>query len=122
VVLLIGDVATAYDLGGLLAGARHGIPLTVVVLNNGGGGIFDFLPVATQTDVFEEHVATPLDLDLAKAAALAGASHRLVATVEELHAGLEGATGTTILEVRGDRAENVALHRRVWAAVAAALA
>jgi 2-succinyl-5-enolpyruvyl-6-hydroxy-3-cyclohexene-1-carboxylate synthase len=122
VVLLIGDVATAYDLGGLLAGARHAIPLTVVVLNNGGGGIFDFLPVATQTDVFEEHVATPLELDLAKAAALAGATHRPVTSVAELHAGLEGATGTTILEVRGDRAENVALHRRVWAAVAAALA
>lgn len=121
VVLLIGDVATVHDLGGLLAGARHAIPLTIVVLNNDGGGIFDFLPVATQTDVFEEHVATPVALDLAAAAALVGAVHRRVETLDELRGALESSAGTTIVEVRSDRAENVALHRRVWAAVAAAI-
>jgi 2-succinyl-5-enolpyruvyl-6-hydroxy-3-cyclohexene-1-carboxylate synthase len=120
VVLLLGDVALAHDVGGLLAGPRLGIPLTIVVLNNGGGGIFDFLPIASQTDAFEEHVATPTGLDIAKAAELYGARHELVATVDELQAGLESSQGTTILEVRTDRAENVALHRRVWEAVAAA--
>ncbi|MFL5845530.1 MAG: 2-succinyl-5-enolpyruvyl-6-hydroxy-3-cyclohexene-1-carboxylic-acid synthase [Solirubrobacteraceae bacterium] len=121
VVLLIGDVALAHDIGGLLAGVRHRIPLTIVALDNGGGGIFDFLPVASQTDVFEEHVTTPTGLDLAKAAALYGARHVAVSTVDELRSGLEEADGTTILHVRTDRAENVALHRRVWAAVAEAL-
>jgi 2-succinyl-5-enolpyruvyl-6-hydroxy-3-cyclohexene-1-carboxylate synthase len=122
VVLLIGDVALAHDLGGLLTGARHGIPLTIVALDNGGGGIFDFLPVATQTDVFERHVATPTGLDLARAAALYGARHVPVATVAQLHAGLEESEGTTILHVSSDRAANVVLHRRVWDAVSAALA
>lgn len=121
VVLLIGDVALAHDVGGLLAGKRHGIPLTIVAVDNGGGGIFDFLPVASQTDVFEEHVATPTGLDLARAAALYGARHVPVATVGELRSGLEEAEGTTILHVRTDRAGNVALHRRVWSAVAEAL-
>jgi 2-succinyl-5-enolpyruvyl-6-hydroxy-3-cyclohexene-1-carboxylate synthase len=46
-VLLIGDVALAYDLGALLASKRLGLKLTIVLLNNDGGGIFDFLPVAT---------------------------------------------------------------------------
>jgi 2-succinyl-5-enolpyruvyl-6-hydroxy-3-cyclohexene-1-carboxylate synthase len=46
VVLLIGDVALAYDIGALLAAKRLGLKLTIVLLNNGGGGIFDFLPVA----------------------------------------------------------------------------
>ena len=121
VVLLLGDVALAHDVGGLLAGSRLGIPLTIVVLNNGGGGIFDFLPVATQTDVFEEHVATPTGLDIARMAALYRAEHRTVGTVDELRAGLESSLGTTILEVRTDRAENVTLHRRIWDAVAAAV-
>lgn len=121
VVLLIGDVALAHDIGGLLAGTRHGIPLTIVALDNSGGGIFDFLPVASQTDVFEEHVATPTGLDLAKAADLYGARHVPVGSLEELRAGLEASEGTTILQVRTDRHENVALHRRVWSAVAEAL-
>ncbi len=122
VVLLIGDVALAHDLGGLLAGGRLGIPLTIVALDNAGGGIFDFLPVATQTDVFAEHVATPTGLDLERAATLYGAHHRRVSTVAELHEGLAGAEGTTILEVRSDRAANLALHRSVWDAVSEALA
>jgi len=45
VVLLIGDVALAHDVGGLLAASRLDLKLTIVLLNNEGGGIFDFLPV-----------------------------------------------------------------------------
>ena len=46
VVLLIGDVALAHDIGGLLAAKRLGLKLTIVLLDNAGGGIFDFLPVS----------------------------------------------------------------------------
>jgi hypothetical protein len=45
---LIGDVALAHDIGGLLAASRLGLALTVVLLNNDGGGIFHFLPVARE--------------------------------------------------------------------------
>lgn len=38
-VLLIGDVALAHEIGGLLAARRLGLALTIVVINNGGGGI-----------------------------------------------------------------------------------
>jgi 2-succinyl-5-enolpyruvyl-6-hydroxy-3-cyclohexene-1-carboxylate synthase len=119
VVLLIGDVALAHDLGGLMAARRSGLSLTIVLLNNDGGGIFEFLPIAGARDVFEEHIATPHGLDFAHAAALYGCEHVPVASVDELRAGVERALagpGTTILEVRTDRAENVALHRAVAAA------
>jgi 2-succinyl-5-enolpyruvyl-6-hydroxy-3-cyclohexene-1-carboxylate synthase len=46
VVLLIGDVALAHDIGGLIAARRLELDLTIVLINNHGGGIFDFLPVA----------------------------------------------------------------------------
>jgi 2-succinyl-5-enolpyruvyl-6-hydroxy-3-cyclohexene-1-carboxylate synthase len=124
-VLLIGDVALVHDLGGLLAGTRLGLRLAIVLLNNDGGGIFHFLPIAGEADVFEEHVATPHGLDFARAAALFGAEHELVTDPAGFDAALGralGATGTSIVEVRTDRAANVALHRRVWAEVAAALA
>ena len=69
-VLLIGDVALAHDIGGLLAARRLELAITIVLVNNDGGGIFHFLPVAGEQDVYEEHVATPhgLDFDFAHAA------------------------------------------------------
>ncbi len=120
VVLLVGDVALAYDIGGLLAGPRLDLQLKVVLLDNGGGGIFDFLPIATQRDAFEEHVATPTGLDFARAAHLYGFAHRAVAARDELAAALHE-PGRAIVHVRSDRAANVALHRAVWERVSAAL-
>jgi 2-succinyl-5-enolpyruvyl-6-hydroxy-3-cyclohexene-1-carboxylate synthase len=80
VVLLIGDVALAYDLSALLASKRLGLKLTIVLLNNDGGGIFDFLPVAESRlaraaepadDAHDAHGTTPND---AAASELAGAA------------------------------------------------
>ena len=125
VVLLLGDVALAYDIGGLLAARRLGLAMTIVLLNNDGGGIFHFLPVAGESDGFERHVATPHGLDYAHAAALYGCRHELVPTLGALQTGLARALRagtTTILEVRSDRVANLALHRRVADAVQAALA
>jgi 2-succinyl-5-enolpyruvyl-6-hydroxy-3-cyclohexene-1-carboxylate synthase len=118
VVLLIGDVALAHDIGGLIAARQLGLDLTIVVLNNDGGGIFHFLPVSGESDVFEEHVATPHGLDFAKAAALYGLPHTRARTADEL---TDAITRPGIVEVRTDRAENLALHRRLADAGLAAI-
>ena len=123
VVLLIGDVALAYDLGALASATRLGLSLTIVLLNNDGGGIFSFLPVARERDAFEEHVATPHGLDFGRAAALYGCAYTRADDPAALRTALDAAgDGVALIEVRTDRDENVALHRRVWAAVADALA
>jgi 2-succinyl-5-enolpyruvyl-6-hydroxy-3-cyclohexene-1-carboxylate synthase len=124
VVLLIGDVALAHDIGGLLANRRLGLAVTIVLLNNDGGGIFHFLPVAGETDAFEEHVATPHGLDFSRAAELYGCRYERPATSRELRTAVDrslGANTTTIVEVRTDREQNLALHRRVAEVVTSAL-
>jgi 2-succinyl-5-enolpyruvyl-6-hydroxy-3-cyclohexene-1-carboxylate synthase len=133
VVLLLGDVTLAHDLGGLIAARRLGLKLTIVLIDNGGGGIFDFLPVsetqmaqqsADGTDLYTEHVATPTELDFAQAAVLFGLVHERVLDVAELRAALEQAIareGCTLIEMRGERSVNVALHRQAWQAVSLAL-
>ncbi len=141
VVLLIGDVALAHDIGGLLAAGRLGLKLTIVLLDNGGGGIFDFLAVADAPmgreagphalpgageprDLFTEHVSTPTGLDFASAAALYGLSHERVEDLHGLRAALERALASersALIEVPGDRRRNVATHRRVWERVSRAL-
>jgi 2-succinyl-5-enolpyruvyl-6-hydroxy-3-cyclohexene-1-carboxylate synthase len=128
VVLLIGDVALAHDIGGLLAVSRLSLKLTIVLLDNEGGGIFDFLPVAAAPiarDAYTEHIATPTGLDFAKAAALYGLAYEPTPTVpafrEALERALEPRAGATLIHVHGERATNLALHRRVWEAVSRAI-
>jgi 2-succinyl-5-enolpyruvyl-6-hydroxy-3-cyclohexene-1-carboxylate synthase len=124
VVLLIGDVALAHDIGGLLTNLRTDLRISIVVLNNDGGGIFHFLPVASQGELFEEHVATPTGLAFERAAALYGCHYQLVADVETLDASVVtslSADRTTIIEVRTDRVANRRLHAELQAAALAAL-
>jgi 2-succinyl-5-enolpyruvyl-6-hydroxy-3-cyclohexene-1-carboxylate synthase len=138
VVLLIGDVALAHDLGGLLAAKRLGLKLTIVLIDNGGGGIFDFLPVAgaemaherdasspaAAEDIYTRHVTTPTGLDFAEAAKLYGLQHERVADLAAFRLALERALasdGSAIVEVRSERSENVELHAQMWRAVSAAL-
>jgi 2-succinyl-5-enolpyruvyl-6-hydroxy-3-cyclohexene-1-carboxylate synthase len=126
VVLLIGDVALAHDIGGLLAARRLGIALTIVLVNNEGGGIFDFLPVAgiPEQELYDAHVATPTGLDFRHAAELYGLHHEPVDDLDGLRAALGAALRArhaSIVEVRTSRAGNVGLHRRIWEAGARAL-
>ena len=125
VVLLIGDVAFAHDLGGLLAARRLNLKLTIVLLNNGGGGIFDFLAVsgsqaALKGDLYTTHIATPTGLDFSLAGSLYGLAYVCVQDIPSLQTALEGAlagSGSSIIEVRSERTNNVAVHRQLWEAV-----
>ncbi len=76
-LLLTGDLAFLHDLGGLLITRRESIPLTIVVLDDNGGGIFSFLPIAAQAEdvSFRTLFHTPHDVDLAHAARLVGAEY-----------------------------------------------
>jgi len=126
-VLLIGDVALAHDIGGLLAASRLSLSLTIVLLDNHGGGIFDFLAVAgTEEDIYTQHIATPTGLDFSQVAASYGIAHKPVTTRAELRMALEHAftpaAGPTLVHVTSDRQHNVWLHRETWNAVSLALA
>jgi 2-succinyl-5-enolpyruvyl-6-hydroxy-3-cyclohexene-1-carboxylate synthase len=122
VVALLGDVAFAHDIGGLLAASRLGLSLTIVLINNGGAAIFDYLPIAREGDVYEQHVATPTGIDFERAATLYGLRHERPQTLEALRALLAEPARETVIEVRTDRSAGVALHRRAWSAVARSLA
>jgi 2-succinyl-5-enolpyruvyl-6-hydroxy-3-cyclohexene-1-carboxylate synthase len=116
--VLIGDIALAHDAGGLMAAARAGAGLGVLCVNNSGGGIFDFLPVAEHGggSAYEEHVATAGEVDVAALAALGGLEHVVGADPEE--AASRVAPGA-LVELRTDRAASVAGLRAVVEAVSA---
>jgi 2-succinyl-5-enolpyruvyl-6-hydroxy-3-cyclohexene-1-carboxylate synthase len=108
----------------LLAARRTGLSITIVLVNNDGGGIFHFLPVAGERDAFEEHVATPHGLDFAHAAAAFGCAHERLESIQALRASVNRALrsdATTVLEVRTERRSNRDLHERIELAVCRAL-
>ncbi|MEN6584451.1 MAG: 2-succinyl-5-enolpyruvyl-6-hydroxy-3-cyclohexene-1-carboxylic-acid synthase [Sulfuricella sp.] len=116
-VALLGDLAFYHDMNGLAA--ARGLDVVFVVLNNGGGGIFEYLPQAGLEE-FERGWLTPLALDFSHVAALYGLSHVKVehgaGFSAALAAALEG--GAHLVEVSIDRAGSVARHRAYWEAAA----
>jgi 2-succinyl-5-enolpyruvyl-6-hydroxy-3-cyclohexene-1-carboxylate synthase len=118
--LLTGDLALIYDLSGLAAARRVGVDLTIVCVNNGGGGIFDFLPVAEHADpdLFETQIVTPSGLTMAEVAALADLPHVVADDAGAVRAALDE---PGLIEYRTDREQNVAKHRELFADVAGRL-
>lgn len=123
-VLLLGDLSAYHDMNGLWALRRHGLRATVVVCDNNGGGVFNFLPQSQHQDVFEEIFATPLGLDFSQVARL----YDLVYSPVTERAGLEPALSDalnaqtpTMVVVRFKREDSVSGHRTCWEAAAAAL-
>jgi 2-succinyl-5-enolpyruvyl-6-hydroxy-3-cyclohexene-1-carboxylate synthase len=114
--VLLGDLALYHDMNGLLAYRRHGVEATIVVFDNGGGSIFDFLPIAQHRDGYEELFGTPTGLDLEKVAGLYELPFRRVASHGELDAALEG---PGLVQVVLDRPRNVVLHRELFDRVGA---
>ena len=89
------------------------LPVTVVVLNNDGGGIFSFLPVSRQGAFFEPFFGTPQGVGFEPAASMFGLGYEQPRTAEEFVDAYGAACAggdPSILEVRTQRGENVALH------------
>jgi 2-succinyl-5-enolpyruvyl-6-hydroxy-3-cyclohexene-1-carboxylate synthase len=127
---VVGDLAFLHDVSSLVrpAGRPPATSCTLVVVDNGGGGIFNFLPQAGALgpERFEQLFGTPQAPDVAAVAGGFGLAVADVGTPGELEGALRSAVGTSALSVIRvrvpDRVANVALHDRIHAAVAAAVA
>ena len=122
-MLLTGDLALLHDANGFLLRPKFRGSLTVVLINNRGGGIFEHLPVAGFEPPFEEFFATPQETDFALLCAAHGVSHVSVrdwAQFVELIKQLPTA-GIRVLEIRTDRKRDAAARKQWFADVAATL-
>ena len=120
--IVTGDLGLYHDMNGLAALRHAGATVRIVVLNNDGGGIFEFLPQAEQIEreEFETLLGTPLGLDLARVAAVYDVPHVRVERLDQLADAT--ARGTALIEIPVDRRRNVELHQRIAGRVGEALA
>ncbi len=117
--LLIGDVAFLHDSAALIALAKRRIDLTIVVIDNNGGGIFSFLPQrsSVEADTFEKLFGTPHDTDIVALCTAHGVPAISWVPGDET----PGDVGTRVLVAKTDRADNVRAHDKVNAAIAKAI-
>jgi len=104
-VLLTGDLALLHDTNGFLIRPRLQGHLTIVLINNQGGGIFETLPIAQFDPPFEDYFATPQGIDFEQLAQVYGVSYEKIQSWEQLEACLKTfpPTGIRLLEVECDR-------------------
>ncbi|UCH30566.1 MAG: 2-succinyl-5-enolpyruvyl-6-hydroxy-3-cyclohexene-1-carboxylic-acid synthase [Myxococcales bacterium] len=100
--LLVGDVSFLHDLNGLQLASRVDGPLVITVINNGGGQIFDHLPIGRDGDEsWLPYFTTPHDANLERAAGTYRCAYRRATTVTELLGALDaayGEPGCTVVE------------------------
>ncbi|HCI80156.1 MAG TPA: 2-succinyl-5-enolpyruvyl-6-hydroxy-3-cyclohexene-1-carboxylic-acid synthase [Ktedonobacter sp.] len=116
-VLVIGDLSFLHDIGGLLAAKLHGLDLTIILVNNDGGGIFSFLPQADYPDHFEQLFGTPTGVDACYAVQMYGGTYQRVEDWEQFRVQVKQSMdngGLHVIEVRTEREENVQMHRALW--------
>ena len=116
VVLLVGDLSFFHDQNGLWAVKRHELDLTVLLINNNGGGIFEFLPQrGLEDDLFESWFGTPHDLDFLHVVTQYGGRHTVLENNSRkmISEAIE-TPGLDVLELRTDRTRNVVLHQEIF--------
>ncbi len=114
--LLIGDLAFLHDVNGLIFSRFHSTDLTIIVMNNDGGGIFSYLPQSTEQTYFEELFGTPTGLKFSSIAEMYGAQYDAVQSKEEFIQVLtqEKEKELRIIEVFTNRQSNIEAHRKLW--------
>ncbi len=118
-VAVLGDITLYHDMNGLLAIKRCDVPLTIVLLNNGGGGIFQRLPIREFEPEFSDYFLTAHSLDFAHAAALYGLKYVRADDRASFRAAFGASLlgkASTVIEVRTDAAVDLRRRNELMAA------
>ncbi|RCW66921.1 2-succinyl-5-enolpyruvyl-6-hydroxy-3-cyclohexene-1-carboxylic-acid synthase [Saliterribacillus persicus] len=118
VTLLIGDISLLHDVNGLLLSKETSLNVTIVLINNNGGGIFSFLPQASsETSQFEALFGTPSNIQFEQIASTYSLHYHRPDSFQSYIDCLKESyeqNGISLIEVQTNREENVSWHRKKW--------
>jgi 2-succinyl-5-enolpyruvyl-6-hydroxy-3-cyclohexene-1-carboxylate synthase len=121
--LIVGDLAFYHDISGMLALKNYEIPLVIVMLNNGGGGIFETLPIANEKDIdFEKYFKTPVELDYKSIVKGFGGNYKQVATESAFLKEIKSAQkkkNFSVIEIIIDSKKSLSEREKYWTVLTA---
>ena len=113
--LLTGDLAFYHDLSSLYNAKSKYINLTIILINNKGGGLFNFLPIVKEKEVFKKYFQTPLLLDFEKIVKIFGLDYKLVKTSTQLNLALNRRSDIPlVIEIKTDAVESHMKRKDYW--------
>lgn len=118
--LVLGDLTFFHDLNGLLAAKLYELDITILLINNNGGGIFSFLPQASHPKHFETLFGTPLDLDFSHIVQMYGGTYTRIENWDHYNQVFTSnltQKGLRVLEIVTNRDRNLIEHRELWNSV-----
>ncbi|MGQ4667666.1 2-succinyl-5-enolpyruvyl-6-hydroxy-3-cyclohexene-1-carboxylic-acid synthase [Metabacillus halosaccharovorans] len=114
--LLIGDLSFFHDFNGLLAAKMNNLDLTIILVNNDGGGIFSFLPQSKEEKHFETLYGTPIGIDFSKVVDMYQGEYEKINSWDELHTYFRDKwsnRGLKVIEIETNRTTRVNIHREL---------
>ncbi len=114
VTAIVGDLSSLHDLNSFSLLQRNIQPVIVVIINNDGGGIFSFLPIAKSTEIFDPYFGTPHGLEFSQVAGMFKLDYYHPQTADELIRDYQQALAkncSAVIEITTDRSENLQLHQ-----------
>jgi 2-succinyl-5-enolpyruvyl-6-hydroxy-3-cyclohexene-1-carboxylate synthase len=116
-VLITGDLSFLHDLNALAAAVKYSIPLTIFVINNNGGGIFESLPVADNSKKFNEYFITPHNLNFSDITEAFGIDYQLINRRSDLQRFLKNIPGRKtpiVFEVRTNAVKSAEIRNKYF--------
>ena len=118
--LITGDLSFFHDLTALPIAVKNSIPITIIVINNNGGGIFESLPIANKVKHFNKYFITPHSLYLGEIVKSFGINHRLIKTRKQLQRSIINSLNKSqifVLEIQTNAFKSNELRKKIFSEV-----
>jgi len=115
--LLTGDLSFLHDLNALAAAKKYPAGLTVILINNNGGGIFESLPVSTERSILKEYFLTPHNLNLKNIITSFGVNYKLIRSWKDFSNSIEDSAKKkffNVLEIKTDAQKSLRLRNKYF--------
>jgi len=118
--LIIGDLAFYHDLNSLQIAKKYDIPLTIILVDNNGGGIFNMLPITDYKNVFDKYFKTELNIDFKPIVKGFGGNYSLIKSWNNFNLKLNNFDmnhNFSVLHIKTDSEKSLAIRKKYWSLI-----